>query len=155
LYQKQSCGIIIGEFGGCAASNTICIVFGGIAAKHHTNIFYRSQSMNTFPDGRWLPIWPGVDRLTLSSGTTMSQMLVKLAEGGKVAEHRHPNEQITYLLSGRLRFFLNGEPQELGPGDSVYIPANVPHAVDVLEASLALDTFSPPREDLLAQDREG
>jgi quercetin dioxygenase-like cupin family protein len=109
--------------------------------------------MNTYPDARWLPIWPGVDRLTLSSGTTMSQMLVKLAEGGKVHEHHHPNEQITYLVSGRLRFFLNGEPRELGPGDSVYIPANVPHSVEVLEESLALDTFSPPREDLLAQDR--
>ena len=31
---------------------------------------------------------------------------------------------------------------------------NVPHGAEALERSAVLDTFNPPREDLLAQDRE-
>jgi hypothetical protein len=31
----------------------------------------------------------------------------------------------------------------------------MPHTVEAIEASQAIDTFSPPREDLLAQDAGG
>jgi len=46
-----------------------------------------------------------------------------------------------------------GVPHELGAGDSFYIAGNVRHAVETIEDTTVLDTFSPPRDDYLALDR--
>jgi quercetin dioxygenase-like cupin family protein len=105
------------------------------------------------PEAGWFAIAPGIIRRTLVSGTYMMQMIVRLTPGSHLPEHRHPHEQLSHILSGRLRFFIDGTPQEVGPGESVCIPGGILHAADVLEEALVIDTFSPPREDLLAQDR--
>ncbi|MFQ3631269.1 cupin domain-containing protein [Roseiflexus sp.] len=104
---------------------------------------------------RWFEVAPGIRRCTIAVTERMQQILVELDQGARLPEHRHPHEQITYLITGRLRFFIDGTAREVGPGETVAISGNVPHAVEVLEASHAIDTFSPPREDLLAQDAGG
>ena len=98
----------------------------------------------------------GVRRRTLETGHTMMQMLVTFETDSRTPEHQHPHEQISHVLSGRLRFVLDGgaETRDLGAGESIYLSANRPHAAVALESSAVLDTFSPPREDLLAQDRQ-
>jgi quercetin dioxygenase-like cupin family protein len=101
----------------------------------------------------WFPIAPGIMRRTTASGEHMMQMYVRLEAGCRLPEHKHPHEQLTYLLSGRLRLFVAGVAHDLGPGDARLIPGNTLHSAEVLEEAVALDTFSPPREDLLAQDR--
>ena len=104
----------------------------------------------------WIDMVAGVRRRTLVSGHTMMQMLVTLEEGSRLPEHLHPHEQVSHVLSGRVRFTLDGgaETRDLGAGESIYLPASLPHGAEALEASAVLDTFSPPREDLLAQDRQ-
>ena len=61
--------------------------------------------------------------------------------------HQHPSEQITYVLEGSL-FFGFGEKQiEVGPGEVIAIPANLPHAVFTkLKGAKALDAWSPINE---------
>jgi quercetin dioxygenase-like cupin family protein len=103
--------------------------------------------------GAWIPIAPGIIRRTAAAGERMMQMYVTLEGGAHLPLHSHPHEQLTYLLSGRLRLVVGGVPHELAAGDALLIPGGVPHEADVLEEAVALDTFSPPREDLLAQDR--
>lgn len=105
-------------------------------------------------EDRWITMVPGIRRRTVAAGEHMMQMLVVLDIGSHLPEHQHPHEQLTYVLHGRLRFMVAGAPQELGAGDSLCIPGGTPHAVDALEDTLVIDTFSPPREDLLAQDRQ-
>ncbi len=109
--------------------------------------------MTTHP---WVDMVAGVRRQTLVSGHAMMQMLVTLEAGSRLPEHLHPHEQISHVLGGRVRFVLAGgvETRDLGAGESIYLAANQPHAAEALEASAVLDTFSPPREDLLAQDRQ-
>lgn len=104
----------------------------------------------------WIDMVAGVRRRTLVSGNAMMQMLVTFAAGSRLPEHLHPHEQISHVLTGRLRFTLDGgeETRDLGAGESIYLAANLPHAAEALEASTVVDTFSPPREDLLAQDRQ-
>jgi quercetin dioxygenase-like cupin family protein len=104
-------------------------------------------------DDRWITMVPGIRRRTLAAGEQMMQMLVTLDAGSHLPQHQHPHEQLTYVLHGRLRFLLAGVPRELGAGQSLCIPGGTPHAADALEDTLVVDTFSPPREDLLAQDR--
>jgi quercetin dioxygenase-like cupin family protein len=78
---------------------------------------------------------------------TMTIARFELRKGSGVAEHSHSNEQITTLLSGSVRFTVAGESVILRAGESVHVPPNTPHSVVVLEDSIAVDTFSPPRAD--------
>ena len=101
----------------------------------------------------WIEMVEGVRRRTTVSGPAMSQMTVRLEAGSHLPEHRHPQEQIVHVVQGRLRLDVAGKRQEVGAGESFYLAGNVPHAVDVLAEALVVDTFSPPRADLLAQDQ--
>ncbi len=105
-------------------------------------------------DQLWIPMFPGVRRQTIVAGTQMMQILVQLDVDARVPTHQHSHEQSSYLLSGRLRFRLAEQEHLLGPGDILHIPSGITHSVDVIEAALVIDTFAPPREDLLALDRE-
>lgn len=93
------------------------------------------------------PMFPGVTRKVLSDGERMMLVEVLLEAGSTVPEHTHPHEQTGYLSSGRLRFRIGGETKELRQGDSWMIPGGVPHEVHALETSVAIDIFSPPREE--------
>ena len=77
----------------------------------------------------------------------MSQLVLK--KGCVVPAHKHENEQITYVLSGALKFEVNGNDITLRTGDVLHIPSNVVHAAIALEDTLDLDVFSPPRQDWL------
>ena len=90
---------------------------------------------------------PGVVRRTLTEGERMMLIEVTLAQSAVVPSHTHPHEQIGYLASGRLRFEVGDERRELSAGDSWLVPSNTPHAVTALEPSVAIDVFSPPREE--------
>lgn len=102
----------------------------------------------------WVVIVPGIQRQTLVSGTLMYQMRAKLAAGSKLPEHQHVQEQIVHVLAGRMRLSARGETHELGAGDVFYLGSNVAHAVETLEDTEVIDTFSPPRDDYLALDAE-
>ena len=82
------------------------------------------------------------------------QIAVALDRGAVVPEHRHPHEQIAHVVRGSLRLTLAGIAHDLDPGESLYIPGNTPHSAEALDDTLVVDTFSPPREDMLAEDRE-
>jgi len=90
---------------------------------------------------------PGVVRRTLTEGERMMLIEVTLDQGAVVPLHTHPHEQIGYLASGRLLWELGDERRELAAGDSWLVPSNVPHQVTALEPSVAIDVFSPPREE--------
>ena len=84
----------------------------------------------------------------------MYQMLAELKAGSTMPEHHHPQEQIIHILSGRMRVLANGGIHELGPGDSYYLASNVPHGVETPEDTRVLDTFSPPRHEYIALDKQ-
>ncbi|MBT3350308.1 MAG: cupin domain-containing protein [Nitrospinaceae bacterium] len=76
---------------------------------------------------------------------------LELKPGCVVPEHAHENEQISHVLKGHLRFVVDGETIEIGPGESLLIPPNARHSAEVLgdETVLDYDIFSPPRADWL------
>lgn len=100
----------------------------------------------------WVDICPGIKRRTIASGTTMYQMLAQLDAGSRMPEHKHPQEQIVHVLKGRMRLIVAGVPHELAAGQAFYLASNMPHGVETIDETTVLDTFSPPREDLLALD---
>lgn len=94
-------------------------------------------------------VFEGMERKILSHSQKLMTCEVRLTRGAVVPEHAHQHEQVSYLVQGRLRADVGGEVRELAPGDSLFLGKNVPHAIVALEDSLALDIFSPRRDDFL------
>jgi quercetin dioxygenase-like cupin family protein len=96
------------------------------------------------------PLNPLIGRqFVVGTGTMLARVL--LAKGAHVPLHSHINEQITYILSGSLKFFMHegGEPRQVivQAGEVLCIPPSVPHEAFALEDTVDLDIFNPPRQD--------
>jgi quercetin dioxygenase-like cupin family protein len=85
-------------------------------------------------------------------GSQMTVARLSLAAGAVVPMHHHVNEQISMIESGRLRFVIGGVEQIAEAGDAIRIPPNVPHTVTAEVDSVAVDLFSPIREDWIRGD---
>ena len=82
----------------------------------------------------------------------MTIAIVGLAAGGTVPTHSHMNEQIMNIFSGRMKVIVDGKEMVLSGGSSLVIPPNVPHSVEALEDTVAVDVFNPRREDWIRGD---
>lgn len=91
----------------------------------------------------------GITQKTLVYGQNSLLTEFHLAFGSALPMHNHPQEQTGYLVSGRLRLTIGEETRDLAPGDSWSVPGNVIHGAQVLEDAVAIEVFSPLREDYL------
>lgn len=89
------------------------------------------------------------ERTIKAHGGGLMASEMRFAPGGVGALHSHPHEQIVYVLEGEADFTLAGETRRIGPGDTVYVGANLVHGVVAATEFRALDVFSPQREDFL------
>ena len=67
-----------------------------------------------------------------AEGPTIKGLRIKVGyyrypAGTGAKPHAHPEEQIITVLKGRIRSRVGREEKVLGPGEAVYIPANVEH----------------------------
>jgi quercetin dioxygenase-like cupin family protein len=85
-----------------------------------------------------------------TAGMTIAR--IGIASGAAVPEHSHPNEQVSMVERGALRFLFGGEARVVRAGEMVLIPSAVPHSVEALEDSVAIDLFTPRREDWIRGD---
>jgi len=72
---------------------------------------------------------------------------VLLKKGSIVPEHSHGNEQVTYILEGALKFWIDGKEIVVNAGEVLTIPPHMPHKAEALVDTVDLDVFHPPRED--------
>jgi len=72
---------------------------------------------------------------------------VLLKKGCIVPEHSHHNEQVTYILDGALKFWIDGKEIVVRAGEVLVIPPHMPHKAEALENTVDLDVFNPPRAD--------
>ena len=72
---------------------------------------------------------------------------VLLKKGCIVPEHSHPNEQLTYVVEGALKFWIDGKEITVHAGEVLCIPSQMPHKAEALEDTVDLDIFNPPRAD--------
>ena len=105
--------------------------------------------------------WDDIPREELSAkitrriitGEKVMAAIVELRQGAEVPAHSHESEQITYVVSGCLRFTLeDGSVIDVREGETLVIPSNVEHAAVALEDTVDMDFFSPIREDWLSGD---
>ena len=72
---------------------------------------------------------------------------VLLKKGCIVPEHSHHNEQITYILEGALKFWIDGKEIVVNAGEVLTIPPHMPHKAEAVADTVDLDIFNPPRAD--------
>jgi quercetin dioxygenase-like cupin family protein len=72
---------------------------------------------------------------------------VLLKKGCVVPEHSHHNEQLTYILDGALKFWIDGKEIVVNAGEVLAIPPHMPHKAEALADTVDLDVFNPPRAD--------
>lgn len=81
------------------------------------------------------------------------QMLTvwRIKKGAHSAAHKHPEEQIFWILSGSIEFEIDGQRRKCGPGDVGVIPGDTVHEAWFLEDVEMANLFSPVRRDYLTQ----
>ena len=91
----------------------------------------------------------GIKLKTLVYGDKTLFAEFRLEKDSQLPRHAHPQEQTGYLISGRIRLSIGEDTFEVEPGDSWCIPGHVEHRAEILEDSVAIEVFSPVREDYL------
>ena len=98
-------------------------------------------------------VTPMLDRRLLTSERVMLAH-VYLKKGCIVPKHQHVHEQLAYILSGALKFWIDDDEsreQIVRAEEVLHLPSNIWHKAEALEDTTVLDVFSPPREDWLAK----
>jgi len=107
---------------------------------------------------RYLP-WSAVEledlnpllqrQLVVGQNIMLARVLLK--KGCIVPLHSHHNEQITYILEGALKFWIDGKEIVVNAGEVLTIPPHMPHKAEALVDTVDLDVFNPPREDWISK----
>lgn len=89
-------------------------------------------------------------RRVVASGKKCQIVEFVLKKGAVIPPHKHIHEQIGFVQKGKIRITIGGVSNILNQGDAYQIEPDLEHEVEVLEDSIAIDVFSPPREDFMA-----
>jgi len=91
----------------------------------------------------------GIKQKTLVYGEKMLLTEFIMDQGSQLPPHAHPHEQTGYLISGLIRLTIGNDSKEVSPGESWSVPSNEVHQAEILADSVAIEVFSPVREDYL------
>ncbi|HEX2996014.1 MAG TPA: cupin domain-containing protein [Anaerolineales bacterium] len=106
-------------------------------------MFYKSS------DDHFQEVLKGISIKTLVVGEKTLLSEFHMEKGSQLPMHSHPQEQTGRLLKGRIILTIADEKAELNPGDCWIVPGNAMHCAEILEDSVAIEVFSPVREDYL------
>ena len=107
---------------------------------------YRQGNENDYKD-----VLEKIQKKTLVYGDRTLMAEFRLEHGADLPRHSHPHEQTGYLVSGEIELSIGDETHQVKPGDSWCIAGGVEHKATVLEDSVAIEVFSPVREDYIPE----
>lgn len=100
------------------------------------------------PKGFLTPV-DGIEMKTFVYGENSLLTRFHLKKDSLLPNHSHPQEQTGFMVSGKIKLFIGKEAFIAEPGDTWSIKGNVEHRAEILEDSVAIEVFSPLREDYL------
>ena len=77
----------------------------------------------------------------------------KLEKCFTLPRHAHEHEQTGYLVSGEIKLTIGEITCDVLPGDGWCIAGGVEHEAKIISDSVAIEVFSPVREDYLPQSK--
>jgi quercetin dioxygenase-like cupin family protein len=91
---------------------------------------------------------PGLVRRSLH-GDGMTLLQLTICAGVELPGHSHPEEQMTMILVGKLRFDIEGSgPLAVRAGEVAHIPGGVQHSATAEQDVVAIEVFAPARPEL-------
>jgi quercetin dioxygenase-like cupin family protein len=99
----------------------------------------------------YTPAVTGIERKTTVFGDKTLMSKFRMKKGSRLPQHSHPHEQTGYLVKGQMRLLIGSEIYDVLPGDCWCIPGGQEHSAEILKDSLAVEVFSPVREDYLPE----
>lgn len=102
----------------------------------------------------YAPALPGIELKTLVHGEKMLMTEFLLEKGRQRPKHSHPHEQTGYLIKRHIRLTIGAKDYDVMPGDSWCLPGDVEHCAEIFEDSIAIEVFSPLREDYLPKQNK-
>jgi quercetin dioxygenase-like cupin family protein len=100
-------------------------------------------------DDGFREVLPGIRLKTRVFGRNSLLAEFRLEAGSVLPRHAHPHEQTGYLARGRIRLTIGGESRDVRAGGAWSIPGDTEHGAVAIEDSVAVEIFSPVREDYL------
>ena len=91
----------------------------------------------------------GVEMKTFVYGDNSLLTRFHLKKESALPRHSYPQEQTGFMVSGKMKLFIDGEEFIAEPGDTWSIKGDVEHWAEIIEDSVAVEVFSPLREDYL------
>ncbi|HMK22346.1 MAG TPA: cupin domain-containing protein [Terriglobales bacterium] len=89
-------------------------------------------------------------QLIVGQDIMVARVLMK--KGAIVPLHSHHNEQVTYILEGALKFWIDGKEIVVSAGEVLTIPRHMPHKAEALVDTVDVDVFNPPRADWINKE---
>lgn len=105
-----------------------------------------------FRTKKTVKIWEGISG-HIHHSQNLTFALFTLEKGAIAAEHQHPHEQWTHVISGELEFTLGSEKKVLTSGMAACIPSNTPHSAIAITECKVIDCFMPIREDFIELEK--
>jgi len=93
-------------------------------------------------------VWGESVRARKVEGERLTLAVIELAPNAIVPEHHHDSEQIGMVIEGSVRFTIDDETRDLGPGGTWRILSEHPHSVVAgPDGAVVIDAFAPIRSD--------
>ncbi|MBN2154826.1 MAG: cupin domain-containing protein [Candidatus Lokiarchaeota archaeon] len=92
---------------------------------------------------------PGIYRQTLAYNSETMLCVFHLKKNAEIPLHNHPNVQIGFIISGKIKFLSDDFNREFiaSTGDSYVFEADERHGAKVLEETRLIEVFYPYRPE--------
>ncbi len=107
------------------------------------NKFFKTE------EAQWETADKGITRQMVGFNSQIMMVKIKFEKDAVGYIHQHFHSQVTYVVSGKFKVTIDGEPKILNEGDGFFVQPNLEHGAECLEAGMLIDVFSPLREDFL------
>jgi len=128
------------------AKSAPSIALSGTVSKAKRKAELRHLAWNDIPVDELNPLLGR--HFVVGQNVMLARVLLK--KGCIVPEHSHPNEQLTFILEGALKFWIDGKEIVVNAGECLTIPSNMPHKAEALADTVDFDVFNPPRADWMS-----
>lgn len=98
-------------------------------------------------------VLPGIKLKTLVYGRNTLFTEFRMDAGSVLPKHSHVHEQTGYLTKGKIRLTIDNLEFTVETGDSWCIPGNTEHSAEILKDSVAIEVFSPVRDEYLPENQ--
>jgi len=113
----------------------------GLCPVHRQMFFFDIENLKE------IQLFDGV-KIRTAFGEKIMMSFVYFEPDSLVPEHSHPHEQMGTVMEGKFELIVDGNSKIVEKGDVYLVPSNVKHSAKSLdEPAVALDIFSPPREE--------